>query len=150
MRNQLTAERLKDELHKNAGDLFAAVKLVGVSLGFIKQWMKDDDEFKSFIEEARSVGAEVLYSEAIRRAVTGIDKGIYYKGLKVDTETIYSDALLTQLMKAKLPDFKTTDSNSTNVAVSVDVNLMPRADSYDEWLAMKKATIPEHHKLTIL
>jgi hypothetical protein len=108
----------------------------------VNQWRKDDPEVNARLSEAEEVGTQGLVSAAIQRAVHGVPKGVYYKGVKVDEETQYSDSLLTTLLKAKIDDFKAQDERSGGVHVNVNVaNLMPRASSYDEWLTMKERTI---------
>lgn len=141
MRNDMTLDAICRELESNCGDELAACKSVGVSLGFLNQWRKDDKATDSRVVEAMRVGVQGLYSAAVRRAVNGVPKNVYFKGEKVDTETVYSDGLLQTLLKAKLDDFK-ADSDGSRVSVNVNVaNLMPRATSYDQWLEMKQSTL---------
>lgn len=141
MRNDATLTAICNELQRNCGDILAACKAVGVSLIFVNQWRKDDKETDAQITEAERVGTQGLVSAAIQRAVHGVAKGVYYKGIRVDEEMQYSDGLLQTLLKAKLPEFK-ADSEGSGVQVNVNVaNLMPRASSYDEWLTMKAQTL---------
>lgn len=65
---------------------------------------RENSEFDYAVVEALERSNDVLEKEARRRAVEGIDKGIYYQGELVNTETQYSDSLLTTLIKAKRPD----------------------------------------------
>jgi hypothetical protein len=106
---------------------------------FVKQWRKDDPETDRILTEAMQNGVAGLISEATRRAVHGIEKGVYYKGVLVDTQQEYSDSLLTTLLKARVPEFQNNDDNRPTVQVNI-ANLMPRATSYEEWLAMKDNT----------
>jgi hypothetical protein len=49
--------------------------------------------------------------------------------------------LLTTLLKAKVPEFATGgDGPSGGVTVNV-ANIMPRASTYEDWLAMKNETL---------
>lgn len=141
MRNETTLAAIANELQRNCGDILAACKAVGVSLIFANQWRRDDKDVDAKLTEAERVGTQGLVSAAIQRAVHGVQKGIYFKGVRVDEETIYSDGLLQTLLKAKVPEFA-KDSESGGVHVSVNVaNLMPRATSYEQWLEMKQQTL---------
>ena len=141
MRNQTTLNSLQTALQRNCGDVLAAAQEAGVSLIFVNQWRADDPEVDKALTEAERVGTQGLVSAAIKRAVHGYEKGVYYKGEKVDTETVYSDSLLTTLLKAKVPEFaKEAEGGGVNVQVNV-ANLMPRATSYEQWLAMKDQTL---------
>jgi len=141
MRTEITLSMLNDQLQRNCGDMLAACKAVGVSLIFVNQWRKDDPKVNEKLQEAERVGAQGLVSAAIQRAVHGVEKGVYFKGERVDTELVYSDGLLQTLLKAKIPEFaKDADGNGTNITVNV-ANIMPRADNYEQWLAMKQATL---------
>lgn len=151
MRNEITLTALCNELQHNCGDELGACKAVGVSLIFMNQWRKDDKVTDERLTEAARVGTQGLYSAAVRRAVEGVPKGIYYRGERVSTETEYSDSLLNTLLQAKLPEFK-KGAEAAAVQVNVNVaNLMPRATSYDEWLTMKQQTLskPAEHDASI-
>lgn len=141
MRNETTLAALERELQANCGDELAAAGAVGVSLKFVYQWAKDDKEVAERLKEAARVGTQGLVSAAIRRAVHGVPKGVYNRGVRVDTETVYSDSLLTTLLKAKVPEFA-KDAEGGGVQVNVNVaNVMPRASSYEQWLEMKTQTM---------
>lgn len=141
MRTQITLDALCVELQRNCGDILAACITVGVSLMFVNQWRKDDAKVHDAITEAERVGTQGLVSAAIRRAVYGVEKGVYYKGECVDHETVYSDGLLQTLLKAKIPEFaKDSDGAGPHVTVQI-ANIMPRAKDYTEWLAMKDQTM---------
>jgi hypothetical protein len=141
MRNEITLDALSNELQRNCGDVLAACRAVGVSLIFVNQWRKDDKKVDDVLTEAERVGTQGLVSAAIQRAVHGTEKGVYYKGVRVDTELQYSDSLLTTLLKAKVQEFA-KDGEGSGVHVQVNVaNLMPRANSYEQWLEMKSRTL---------
>jgi hypothetical protein len=52
------------------------------------------------LEEA----ADLLDAEAWRRSIKGLEKGVYYRGIKVDVVKEFSDTLLIFLMKAHRPE----------------------------------------------
>lgn len=132
---------LVDRLQRNCGDLLEACKYIGVSLIFVNQWRKDDTKVHEQILEAERVGNQGLVSAAIHRAVHGVDEDVYFKGEVVGQKKNYSDGLLQTLLKAKVPEFaKDGEGASANVTVNI-ANIMPRADNYEQWLAMKQATL---------
>lgn len=141
MRTEATLEILESELQRNCGDILAACRSAGVSLVFVEQWRKDDKKVAERLLESERVGTQGLVSAAIQRGVHGVDKGVYYKGELVDTEKVYSDSLLTTLLKAKVPEFaKDAEGGGGGVTVNI-ANIMPRADNYEQWLSMKQATL---------
>jgi hypothetical protein len=143
-RTQATLDALVAELQGNCGDLFAACQRTGVSLIFVRTWMKDDKEVAAQLVEAERVGAMGLQSEAIRRATVGEEKGVYFKGERVGTEYVKSDGLLQTLLKGRLPDIFGKDSEGLGGITAngnVQINIMPRAANYDEWLTMKESTL---------
>jgi hypothetical protein len=81
-----------------------ACQATGISRTTVWVWRQDDPRFCALEEEAKRLGAEILVAEIYRRAVEGIDRPVYYKGLRVDTIKEYSDVLLMFQAKASLPD----------------------------------------------
>lgn len=141
MRNETTLASLESELQRNCGDILAAAKACGVSLIFVNQWRKDDKTADARLLEAERVGTQGLVSAAIQRGVHGVQEDVWYKGEIVGQKTNYSDSLLTTLLKAKVDEFKKeNEGGGVNVQVNV-ANLMPRANTYEEWLAMKDQTL---------
>lgn len=140
-RTATTLSALVAELSANCGDMFEACRAVGVSTMFVTQWRKDDKEVDAELAEAERVGSMRLESEAIRRAVHGVTKGVYYKGERVDDEVVYSDGLLQTVMKARLPQYAAKgEGGGATFNGPTQINIMPRADNYEQWLAMKDAT----------
>lgn len=142
MRTEMTLAGLVQALQTNCGDLLGACRTVGVSLIFVRQWRKDDKEVNAQLAEAEQVGIQGLESAAIRRAVDGVQEDVYFKGLVVGEKTNYSDGLLQTLLKAKLPQYKADGESGVHVSVNI-ANVMPRAESYEQWLDMKRATLEQ-------
>lgn len=141
MRSEFTLAALCNELQQNFGDELAAARTVGVSLVFVNQWAKDDPKVKEALAEAARVGTQGLYTAAVQRGVVGVEEDVYYKGVVVGQKVNYSDSLLGKLMEAKLPEFrKGADASAPSVTVNI-ANVMPRANNYQEWLAMKQQTL---------
>lgn len=70
-----------------------------------------------------------LEAEAVRRAMKGVEKDIWYKGDIVGSETVYSDSLMNTLLKA-LPKYKGIDEEAPNKAAQppqqVEIHVIPR------------------------
>lgn len=78
-----------------------AATAAGVSLRRVRALMEQDEGFAEEVEDAMEAAADVLEEEARRRAVEGVEKGVYYKGSRVDIQQEYSDTLLVQLLKGR-------------------------------------------------
>lgn len=140
MRTQAILDELCSRLSENMGDMYSACRAVGVSLQFVNAWRKDDPKTDEAITEACNFGHMGLYSAAVQRAVRGVDRPVWYRGEQVGVETEYSDGLLRRLLDVKLPEFhKDAEGGGTNVTVNI-ANVMPRAENYEQWLAMRSST----------
>lgn len=140
MRTDEKLQAICDRLHSNCGDIHEAARWVGVSPAFVHSWIKDDETAANQIQEAQRVGYGGLESEAVRRAVKGVEEEVYYKGEVVGYKTNYSDGLLGKLLEARVPAYSKKDSGN-NFNGPTQINIMPRADSYEEWLGMRDATL---------
>ncbi len=83
-------------------------------------WLTNDHDGSYLIafEEARLEACDRLEVEARRRAVQGLEKGVWHNGKRVGTEKVFSDILLIFLLKANNPakfrdryEVKTTNVN---------------------------------------
>jgi len=61
-------------------------------------------KFEARFLAAKERGLDTMEDEATRRAVDGVEKGIYYQGARVDTETVYSDGLIQFLLRGGRPE----------------------------------------------
>lgn len=77
---------------------------VGRTRNGFYEWTRVDPEFEAKAYEATEAGTDTIEDEALRRAVQGVEKGIYYQGTLVDKTREYSDTLLERLLKARRPD----------------------------------------------
>lgn len=73
----------------------------GTTTRAVRKLCTDNSDFALAVEDALESSTDLLEAEARRRAVEGIDKGIYYQGDLVATEKQYSDSLLHAFLKAK-------------------------------------------------
>lgn len=143
MRTDSNLARLCEALASNCGDFFDACAQVGLSVQFVAQWQKDDSVAAGKMLEATRLGSMRLESAAIRRAVHGVPEPVFYQGEVVGWRTITSDGLLQTLMKGRLRETYGADGDGARMVFNgpTQINNMPRATSYDEWLGMKESTL---------
>lgn len=68
-------------------------------------YRKEHPDFAEEWDAALNIAADmVLEAEAVRRAVEGVDKDVYYKGEVVGQERVYSDGLLSKLLEGAKPE----------------------------------------------
>lgn len=106
-----TTEQIqKDALtaYEELGNITLACKRARVPRRTFYNWLIEGNPnnaaFIEAFEASNRMAVGVLEAEAHRRAVTGLKKGIFYKGKKVATEHEYSDTLLIVLLKAHAPE----------------------------------------------
>lgn len=87
-----------------AGTLAAGCRAAKVSHNTVYAWRETDQEFAMRENQARSSFADALEEAAVRRARDGIERPVYQQGQLVGYETVYSDALLWNLLKATRPE----------------------------------------------
>jgi hypothetical protein len=86
------------------GGVMHACRTAGVSRQSAFIWRNEDEQFQVAEENAFRMYTERLEREALRRAVEGIEHGVWYKGDLVGQERTFSDSLLAALLKANLPE----------------------------------------------
>jgi len=76
-----------------------AAKAAGISR--INAWRnrKSDPDFAAEWDDAIQEGIDKAEAEAYRRAVKGYEQDVWYQGMKVGSQTLYSDQLLTLILK---------------------------------------------------
>jgi len=89
---------------RESGNISKAAMRAGTTRNLIYQALENDSAFAAAFEDTRESLNDGAEAEAYRRAVHGVDKGVYYQGERVDTERVYSDGLLTRWLEAKRPD----------------------------------------------
>jgi hypothetical protein len=119
--HMLTRQALHKKVHflrafAQRGIILDGCEAAGVSRGAISVWRADDEWFDELFLAAMDESADVLEREAFRRAVTGIDEPVIYRGLPTMVQDAntgeqrnltvkrYSDQLLTVMLKARKPD----------------------------------------------
>lgn len=146
MRTEQNLSALIAQLTSNCGDMFGACSTVGLSLHFVNTWMKDDEKVREQIAEATRLGAMRLESAAIKRAVHGVEEPVFYQGDVCGYKTNYSDGLLTKLLEARVPGFKKGDEGGNTFNGPTQINIMPRAENYQQWLDMRTKTLDTRNR----
>ena len=87
---------------------------------------RQSEDFAAQWDDALEEGTDLLDAEARRRAVTGTDKPVFYKGEVVGSITTYSDRLLMFLLRAHRPQVfrdggKVKQPGATDVDVDRDI-----------------------------
>ena len=83
------------------GLIHTAARAVGTTPRQVSKYREGNETFEEYVQQALEESNDILELEARRRAVDGIEKGVYYRGERVDTEIVYSDSLLVKLLEAK-------------------------------------------------
>ena len=79
-------------------------EVAGISKMAVCKWRRDDAIFAEAEECAKQQFVETLEKEAMRRAVDGVTRGIYYQGSHVADEKAFSDPLLMTLLRGNCPE----------------------------------------------
>lgn len=117
----------------------AAARAAQVGRATVYEHRARDEEFRKAWDLALEEGADMLEAEARRRAVHGTDRPVYHRGECVGHVREYSDALLTTLLKANLPE-KYKERSETRL---VDDPLGQLLDEIDGTSVAPRALEPE-------
>lgn len=150
------------------GNYTAAAKAAGVDRITIWHWRKDA-AFEQECEGALEAFGDKLMHEAYRRAVSGVDEPVIYKGVpsyqferdamgrvvmvdgepkllldangapRILTTKTYSDQLLALALKANVPKFR--DNTKLELSGALDLNTMSDEDMRAELAALVAAGI---------
>jgi hypothetical protein len=82
----------------------AAIKASGAHHADLPRWRKEDPDFLAREQAARDIVADQMEAEAVRRGMKGVRQPVYQGGLLAGYQTVYSDSLLTLMLKASRPD----------------------------------------------
>lgn len=107
----------------SCGSINKASQLVGIHQPTHYKWMKVDESYRIAFQEATEAVADLLEGEAIRRAVEGVEKQVFYQGEVCGFITEYSDSLLKFLLRGLKPGRYlervdlTSHGNSLNIII---------------------------------
>jgi hypothetical protein len=97
-------EKFLEALRKTGGNVARACRAEGIARQTAYDWKESDREFAQKWKDAVEEGTDDLEQEARRRALTGLQKTIFYKGEPIGTEREYSDTLMIFLLKGNRPE----------------------------------------------
>jgi hypothetical protein len=86
------------------GVLDAAAEAADVARTRAWEWRVKDPKFGAAAAHCMQLSRDRLEQAAVRRAVEGVERGVYFKGQKIGTEREYSDVVLIFLMKHLYPE----------------------------------------------
>lgn len=89
--------------YETTGLVQAAADAFGGSRTTIAKWRRDNPDFAIAWQNARDTIADINEDELHRRAVTGIDEPVFYKGEHIANIKRYSDSLLMFALKGLRP-----------------------------------------------
>lgn len=89
---------------RTCGNVSGAARAVGVDRGTHYGWLESDETYVKAFAEAEIEAVDVLETEARRRAFTGVDEPVFYKGDVCGQIKKYSDVLLIFLLKGARPE----------------------------------------------
>ncbi|HKJ73747.1 MAG TPA: hypothetical protein VKA19_06480 [Alphaproteobacteria bacterium] len=124
------------EVLSRTGKVVAAARAVGYrDSAFLRRVRNNDEEFAKEWDDALEAAADRLEDEAVRRAVEGVYKPVYYKGSVVGYEIGYSDQLLMFLLKGARPKkFADRKHIEGEINGKIGVALLPMtAPSIESW-----------------
>lgn len=89
---------------RRTGALAVALRRAGIGRARHTKWLHEDEKYEQAFNSSQETVADTLEAEAMRRAVSGTHKPIYFKGEQIDTVREYSDVLLMFLLKGARPE----------------------------------------------
>ncbi len=114
----------------------------------IQRYRNEDEEFAEAWDLSLQAAAHVLEAEAIRRAMEGEMKPIYYKGAIAGYETKRSDTLMMFMLRGMKPDVYRDNARGGDMNINFGVAVLPMtAPSDDDW--EKRAVIMHDSQKTI-
>lgn len=114
-----------------------AARFVGTTSARVTSERGRDEEFDLECIEAKELFRESIEEEVRRRAIDGVEEGVYFQGAKVDTVTKYSDSLLTLLVKKENPEYGDKLKVDTTITGGVLLTAAPAATP-EAWLEAQK------------
>ena len=78
-----------------------ACDAVGIERSTAYRAAESDPAFREAWDDAMEVGIDRAEQEAFRRAVDGTEKGVWHQGVLVGSERVYSDALMSLVLKGR-------------------------------------------------
>ena len=127
------------------GNVTAACRAAGISRALHYHWLDKDHDYMVAFQEARETAADMLETEARRRAVDGVKDMVLYQGEPVQVDgkplvkTTYSDVMLIVLLKANRPAKFAERYQLGTVDVEEEVRKWAIQHGFDPEVAVEKA-----------
>ncbi len=115
-----------------AGTPTRASQAAGVGVQRHSYWLANDAAYADAFQLASAMAAELLESEARRRALLGYQRPIYQRGVLVGYEQRYSDTLMLALLQANMPakyGRTSVDHRHSGAVASVHVDVRDLSDA---------------------
>jgi hypothetical protein len=97
-----------------------AAEAIGIARRTAYDWKKENEDFAKRWDDAAEAGTDLLEDEAVRRAVEGVPRPVFYQGQIVGSIQEYSDFLLMAQLKARRRK-KYSDRQEQHVSAAVRV-----------------------------
>ena len=95
-------------LLSTGGNVSAACKAINISRTCAYNHKNKDQSFSEMWDDAVENGTDDLLQEATRRAFTGIEDPVFYKGVQCGSVQKYSDSLLQFLIRGQRKQYNTS------------------------------------------
>ena len=80
-----------------------AAVAAGVNRTLLYKWRGEIAEFAAAWNEAVRTAADLIEDEALRRAMHGVQRPVFWRGEQIGSVTTYSDRLLALLLQRRRP-----------------------------------------------
>jgi len=74
---------------------------VGLAYSGFQSLRKRNAQFAAAVQEALDAGTNDLEDALMNRSIYGVEKGVYHKGFRVDTEVVYNDAVAFKMLASR-------------------------------------------------
>ena len=81
-----------------------SAQAAGINRTLLYKWRDQIPGFAAAWDEARETSADLIEDEALRRAMQGVEKPVFYRGQQIGVVTTYSDRLLALLLQRRRPE----------------------------------------------
>ncbi len=81
----------------------AAAETAGVNRTLLYKWRRRYADFAEQWDDATTAATEAIEDEALRRALEGVEKPVFYRGKQVGSFRSYNDRLLMLLLQRRRP-----------------------------------------------
>lgn len=88
--------------------------------------------FKQEIDDALDMYQAAIHMEMHRRAVEGVEKGVYHQGELVGYEKVYSDSLLAKMADTHNPEYKEAKQKEASRGNTINVQIIKDFHNYKE------------------